>query len=606
MYSKWSLSNKNRWFMFNEHFPTCVTAIGYEFDTQLIEVDPSHSKSSGGDLHCVQSGIAIDCQSSERSPKHGLTSCSSPANPSLAAGGSACSSRCTRPECVILFDTTSSPSHSAICESSCPAAAKVSPTEPGPFLLLPFGSGLMGNGLPLLTSTSSMCCGNRLSKSAADLQASVSSTLTYIPRAVDDVVTLTVLENGRDCTVIVPPDSSTSSGISSSGSVTTLPRWADRACEEIQYIDDDCDDKMDIYERQCSARDAIHCTAARLSAREIMQSTQMLASTVDTSSHHSVVQIVRKAVSEPAPERGVAHTSPICTEFAVRRQRQSSPDATCFTCGNATELVITAISANGRSSRSFSPTVRKSRSPGAELRHQTAKLREMARSALCRGRSSETVHRRSGKRRGLCGVAGPSLLLSSGDDAKSSDTSPHASNPSSPAAMHRPLSQRCGSLDVRHCDGCASADAQLLLQSASLPASPIHRPVAVATRQPAVATPLFGRSRLQSPLAARRRLGNNNNNNNVTGGNMATGNVADSSDDEFVAINMDEITTSENYRNLETFQKAQLNKKVRFTAAEDLMICCVDLVFYIRTFYMSHIDSILSTVYPLATAINCG
>jgi hypothetical protein len=40
-------------------------------------------------------------------------------------------------------------------------------------------------------------------------------------------------------------------------------------------------------------------------------------------------------------------------------------------------------------------------------------------------------------------------------------------------------------------------------------------------------------------------------------------NIADSSDDELMALSMDEVTTSENYRNLETFQKAQLNKKLR-------------------------------------------
>ena len=35
----------------------------------------------------------------------------------------------------------------------------------------------------------------------------------------------------------------------------------------------------------------------------------------------------------------------------------------------------------------------------------------------------------------------------------------------------------------------------------------------------------------------------------------------DSSDEEHT-MSAEEITTSENYRNLETFQKAQLNKKV--------------------------------------------
>ncbi len=73
-------------------------------------------------------------------------------------------------------------------------------------------------------------------------------------------------------------------------------------------------------------------------------------------------------------------------------------------------------------------------------------------------------------------------------------------------------------------------------------------------RSQAIATPLVGRSRLQSPLATRRRLCSNSN----------AGGVADSSDDEFLALSAEEITTSENYRNLETFQKAQLNKKVQY------------------------------------------
>jgi len=68
------------------------------------------------------------------------------------------------------------------------------------------------------------------------------------------------------------------------------------------------------------------------------------------------------------------------------------------------------------------------------------------------------------------------------------------------------------------------------------------------------ATPLLGRTRLQSPLTGRRRL-----NVNAT---VVNSYVADSSDDELMALSLDEVTTSENYRNLETFQKAQLNKKV--------------------------------------------
>jgi len=78
-----------------------------------------------------------------------------------------------------------------------------------------------------------------------------------------------------------------------------------------------------------------------------------------------------------------------------------------------------------------------------------------------------------------------------------------------------------------------------------------------AARQLA-ATPLLGRTRLQSPLTGRRRL----NVNSGSGGGAMNSYIVDSSDDELMALSLDEVTTSENYRNLETFQKAQLNKKV--------------------------------------------
>ena len=55
------------------------------------------------------------------------------------------------------------------------------------------------------------------------------------------------------------------------------------------------------------------------------------------------------------------------------------------------------------------------------------------------------------------------------------------------------------------------------------------------------------RSRLQSPLSNRRQRYSR---------------AVDSSDDEVAPITGDDVTTCENYRNLETFQKAQLNKKV--------------------------------------------
>lgn len=512
----------------------CDTAVGYDLDAQSSEL----SVSCCDRLHagvvtdgCSCAAIVIDPTLSVAVDRNLMLDTQDLMNPSSS---SACpvAAHCVPPDCVIsaVVDTSTSPLH---CGSREPCPARVSPTDAGPFLP-------MAAAVSLCESTglhSVLAANNHI-----DVH-NTACTMMYIPRPVDDVMNVSVARQPSACSPVPTVADS---------SVSVLPRWADRACEEIQYIDDDCDDKTDLYERQCSARDAIHCTAAGLSAREIMQSTQMLASPAPETSHRSVIQIVRKATSEPTPERGIAQTSPVHAEILIR-QRQSSPDARCFACSSAaTELAVVAAS---RLPRSFSPTFRKSRSPGAELRHQTAKLREMARNALCHGvRTSEQVRRRNGKRRGLCGVARPSVP-SQNDDAKSTESSPHLSHPSSPAIIHHARSQRCGSLDVRRCESCAAvSEVPRQSQSASLPASPVHRPVVSAMRQSA-ATPLLGRTRLQSPLTGRRRL-------NVNTG-VVNSYVADSSDDELMALSLDEVTTSENYRNLETFQKAQLNKKVK-------------------------------------------
>jgi len=510
-----------------------VLAVGYDLDPQCVELGVSCcDRLHGGTRQpgdCCSCTLVIDPTLSAAVERNLVLDAQDLMNPSSS---SACPvAHCLPPDCVIsAADPSTSPLH---CSAREPCPARVSPTDPGPFLPMAAAVSMCDAATlhPVLTATNHI-----------DVH-STACTMMYIPRAVEDVTGISVSRQPSAC-------SPTPTVVDSSMSVS--PRWADRACEEIQYIDDDCDDKTDLYERQCSARDAIHCTAAGLSARQIMQSTQMLASPAPETSHRSVVQIVRKATSEPTPERGVAQTSPVHAEILVR-QRGSSPDARCFACSNgATELAVVA----GRLPRSFSPTLRKSRSPGAELRHQTAKLREMARNALCHGgRSSEQVRRRNGKRRGLCGVAGPSVP-SLNDEAKSTDSSPHLSNPGSPAAVHRPRTQRCGSLDVRRCESCAAVtDVPRTSQSTSLPASPVHRP-AVSTARQSAATPLLGRTRLQSPLAGRRRL-------NVNASSVNSY-VADSSDDELMALSLDEVTTSENYRNLETFQKAQLNKKVVF------------------------------------------
>lgn len=506
-----------------------VLAVGYDLDPQCAEIgvtccDRLHSGPQQAD--CCSCAV-VDPTLAVVVERNLVLDAQDLMNPSLSS--SCPMAHCVPPDCVVSsVDSSTSPLH---CSAREPCPARVSPTDPGPFLPMAATVSMCNTATlhPVLPASNHIDVHN------------TACTMMYVPRAVEDVTSISVSRQLSACSPVPTVVDS---------SVSVSPRWADRACEEIQYIDDDCDDKTDLYERQCSARDAIHCTAAGLSAREIMQSTQMLASPAPETSHRSVVQIVRKATSEPTPERGVAQTSPVHAEILVR-QRQSSPDARCFACSSAaTELAVVA----SRLPRSFSPTLRKSRSPGAELRHQTAKLREMARNALCHGsRSSEQVRRRNGKRRGLCGVARPSVPSHS-DEAKSTDSSPHLSNPGSPATVHRPLSQRHGSLDVRRCESCAMvSDVPRPSQSASLPASPVHRPAVSATRQSA-ATPLLGRTRLQSPLTGRRRLNVN--------ASVVNSYVADSSDDELMALSLDEVTTSENYRNLETFQKAQLNKKV--------------------------------------------
>jgi len=547
--------------------------VGYDLDPQSAELGVSCCDRLHGSSRQAAEGCSctvVDATLSagvERNLVLDTQDLVIPSSSSLSACHAAAAARCLPPDCIVsaVVDPSTSPLH---CGGGArePCPARVSPTDPGPFLPMAAAVSMCGDSAtlrPVMTTANQV-----------DIH-STACTMMYVPRAVDDVVEISV-SRGQPAAACSPTPT-----VADGSAAAVSPRWADRACEEIQYIDDDCDDKTDLYERQCSARDAVHCTAAGLSAREIMQSTQMLASPApDSTTHRSVVQIVRKATSEPTPERGVAQTSPVHAEILIR-QRQSSPDARCFACSSAMAATELAVVAGRRLPRSFSPTLRKSRSPGAELRHQTAKLREMARNALCHGgggggRTSEQAgRRRSGKRRGLCGVAGPSVPSSQNNDdaaGKSAESSPHLSNPGSPAAtpLYRPLSQqRCGSLDARCCDGCAAvAEVARPSQSASLPASPVHRPAVSAAARQSAATPLLGRTRLQSPLTGRRRL----NVNSSGGGGVVNSYIADSSDDELMALSLDEVTTSENYRNLETFQKAQLNKKVAILSV--ICACC--------------------------------
>lgn len=347
----------------------------------------------------------------------------------------------------------------------------------------------------------------------------------------------------------------------------SLPRWADKACQDIQFIDDDFDEKSDLYERQCSSRDAIHCTAGSgLSAREIMQSTQMLADL-------PLLMSPQKAVClEPEPKTDSTDTDGLMdSERCQDIGRCLETDDVDVPCGiahcnrqapNLAQHRSDFVSGVGSESHSmviadvpsicsFEPHKTRlilTNSPETKPK-SSSKLREMARNALCNNRSIDMLR---GKRRGLCGIANPILPGGGGgaaDDGvmKSSDSS----DPNSPILPHKLRQQRCGSLDGRHYsipDGVTDslAPPPLATQSTSLPASPVHR--LGSGKKQNKSKQLAGRSRLQSPLT-RRRLKNN-------------ANPVDSSDDEHT-MSAEEITTSENYRNLETFQKAQLNKKVQ-------------------------------------------
>ena len=94
------------------------------------------------------------------------------------------------------------------------------------------------------------------------------------------------------------------------------------------------------------------------------------------------------------------------------------------------------------------------------------------------------------------------------------------------------------------------------LGSASLPASPVHRPITRQHRRTRSKGDIpVTKNKVQSPLPHRR---------------IKNHKTVDSSDEE-VLLSGDEITTSHNYKNLETFQKAQLKQKV----------CCISfLLFY--------------------------
>lgn len=391
-------------------------------------------------------------------------------------------------------------------------------------------------------------------------------------------------ECGRFCDAGRPTTKNTAA--TTPPSSDPLPRWADKACQDIQFIDDDFDEKSDLYERQCSSRSAVHCTAGSgLSAREIMQSTQMLNNLTNPPKTVCLEPELRPAADGSVDTSGVDGVdADQCQELDVcldteecanvniscdvtRCDRQPTTNlaqrrSDFVSCSELHSMMIADVP----SIRTFEP--RKTRlvltnSPETKPKSMS-KLREMARNALCNNRSIDMLR---GKRRGHCGIANPILPGGGGgcgDDnfVKSSDSS----DPNSPVLPPKVRQQRCGSLDGR----CYStlegtidslAPPSLSTQSTSLPASPVHR-LGGSGKKQNKSKQLAGRSKLQSPLT-RRRLKNNSN-------------PIDSSDDEH-AMSAEEVTTSENYRNLETFQKAQLNKKVQVQDEFDLISLFIHL-----------------------------
>ena len=245
-------------------------------------------------------------------------------------------------------------------------------------------------------------------------------------------------------------------------------RWADRACQELQYIDDDSDDKWDLYERQCNNRDAVYCTGvAGMSAREIMQSTQMLAEIDCIVPPGRRLELDRDPPANESKQLDNFATLEIeidesgCDECAMgpvfisprsddKVLGQDTKFYVCGTtvvessCGGESHSVVVA---DVQSVCSYEP--RKTRlvlTNSPESKPKSSKLREMARNALCNNRTKRRLFT------GLCGIANP-LIPGGGMEEgiiKSSDSSPRTSNPNSPVTPRKHIHHRCGSLDVWH------------------------------------------------------------------------------------------------------------------------------------------------------------
>ena len=301
----------------------------------------------------------------------------------------------------------------------------------------------------------------------------------------------------------------TRSGMCSNGEIENgyrghhrLPRWADKACQEIKYIDDDTDERTDMYQEQ-SYKDAVYCRGGELSAREIMKSTQMLAE----------LDLNRTTTSVVTP------STPISTTSVLSQVHSPLP--------------------------SFEPQKKRVILANPPEPKQRSKLKEMKEITLNTIRNSRCIEIARGDRT----AHGSNLSID--DIPRSNNSTPRSSRPNSPvlnnsvSLENNKRDMRRGSLELRHMDRIINDISTS--QSASLPTSPVHKVVQPKQKRTQSKTDLSKACRKLSSPRSRRKMKNKQ--------------TVDSSDDE-VALSGDEITTSENYKNLETFQKAQLNRKV--------------------------------------------
>lgn len=145
---------------------------------------------------------------------------------------------------------------------------------------------------------------------------------------------------------------------------------------------------------------------------------------------------------------------------------------------------------------------------------------------------------------------------SSGQNSTCSSPRTAHSNPSSPVMGDRKISGiRRNSLELKrfNCKQDCSVSG-----STSLPTSPVRKMVKPQTKKAHSKQDIsLTKHKAQSPLMKRK--------------SKAT-KYFDSSDEELI-ISGDDILTSENYKNLETFQKAQLSKKVSLSVACLFCLC---------------------------------